>query len=746
MTHLPDLIADLGLILSVAALTTLVFRRIKQPLVLGYILAGLLVGPHVGFFPTVADEKNITTWSEIGVIFLLFSLGLEFSFKKLVAVGGTAGVTALTEQTLMATAGFFLGQLLGWSTMDSIFLGGIICISSTTIIIRAFDELGVKTQAFAGLVFSVLVVEDLVAVLLLVFLSTVAVSQQFEGGALLFEIGKLGFFLVLWFLAGIFLIPSFLHRARKLMTDETLLIVSIALCLVMVYLAVQVGFSAALGAFIMGSILAETVMAERIEHVTRPVKDLFAAIFFVSVGMLIAPRMVLEHWAPVLVITLTIMVGKVIGVTSGALLAGQPLKRSVQAGMSLAQIGEFSFIIATLGLTLNVTSPFLYPIAVAVSAITTFTTPYMIKASPGFAAWLTRMLPEKWVQGLARYSTQTDQVKVTSDWRILLRAYALNAVVFGVLSLAVIILGYRWLPRLFGDGIGWFDEHLIAGTVTLLLVIPFIWAMSFRRIKRDAYRHLWLNRRQLRGPLVMVELARVTMAVVMLAVLANQFFSTGLALVLAMVIFAVAAVVFRRKLQHFYGRVEQRFFSNLNQREGRKQRPELAPWDMHLAEIELRPDSVAVGRSLQELSLRERFGVNVALIERGERTIPVPVRDERLLPGDNLLLIGTDEQLAAANKELDTQLVINGLPELEKEDVRLGHYRILPRSSLVGKSIRETGIREKALALVTGIERNDQRLPNPASTVRFEENDLLWLVGNGTRIAEFMSASGCTRE
>lgn len=746
MTHLPDLIADLGLILSVAAVTTLVFRRIKQPLVLGYILAGLLVGPHIGFFPTVADEKNITTWSEIGVIFLLFSLGLEFSFKKLVAVGGTAVVTALTEQALMATAGFFLGQLLGWSAMDSIFLGGIICISSTTIIIRAFDELGVKTQGFAGLVFSVLVVEDLVAVLLLVFLSTVAVSQQFEGGALLFEIGKLGFFLVLWFLAGIFLIPSFLHRARRLMTDETLLIVSIALCLLMVYLAVQVGFSAALGAFIMGSILAETVMAERIEHVTRPVKDLFAAIFFVSVGMLIAPRMVMEHWAPVLVITITLMAGKVIGVTSGALLAGQPLKRSVQAGMSLAQIGEFSFIIATLGLTLNVTSPFLYPIAVAVSAITTFTTPYLIQASPGFVAWLTRVLPEKWVHGLARYSTQTDQVKVTSDWRILLRAYALNAVVFGVLSLAVIILGYRWLPHLFGSGIGWFDEYLIAGTVTLLLVIPFIWAMSFRRIQREAYRHLWLSRRQLRGPLVMVELARVTMAVVMLAVLANQFFSTGLALVLAIVIFAFTAVVFRRKLQHFYGRVEQRFFSNLNQREARKRRPELAPWDMHLAEIELRADSVAVGRSLQELALRERFGVNVGLIERGERTIPVPVRDERLLPGDNLLLIGTDEQLAAANKELDTPLSTTGLPELEKEDIRLGHYRILPHSPLVGKTIRGSGIREKALALVTGIERNDQRLPNPESTVRFEANDLLWLVGNGTRIAEFMRDSGCTRE
>jgi len=746
MTHLPDLIADLGLILSVAAVTTLVFRRIKQPLVLGYILAGLLVGPHIGFFPTVADEKNITTWSEIGVIFLLFSLGLEFSFKKLVAVGGTAGVTALVEITLMSTLGFFLGQVLGWSTMDSIFLGGIICISSTTIIIRTFDEMGLKTQAFAGLVVSVLVVEDLVAVLLMVFLTTISVSQQFSGGALLFEIGKLVFFLILWFLGGIFLIPTFLHRARKLMTDETLLIVAIALCLLMVYIAAQVGFSSALGAFIMGSILAETVMAERIEHLTRPVKDLFAAIFFVSVGMLIDPRMLLTHWAPVLAISLTIMLGKTIGVTSGGLLAGQPLQRSVRAGMSLSQIGEFSFIIATLGLTLGVTSSFLYPIAVAVSALTTFTTPYMIKASPKVAELLTKVLPASWVEALARYSAQADQVKVTSDWKTLLRSYAVNTLIFGVLSLAVIVVGYRILPQVFGEGIGWFDGELIAGFVTMILVVPFIWAMSFRRIKREAYQHLWLNRKQLRGPLVMVELARVLIAVLMLAILVNQFFSTGWALMIAILIFSIAVVTFRRKLQHFYGRVEQRFFSNLNQREARKKRPELAPWDMHLAEIPLREDSIAIGRSLLELQLREKFGVNVALIERGDRSIPVPSREERLLPGDNLLLIGTDEQLAAVNKALDTPLAENGASGLEKEDIRLGHYRVLPQSPLVGRTIRESGIREKAFALVTGIERNDQRIPNPESTVRFESNDLLWLVGNGERINAFMSGVACTRE
>ena len=359
MIHLPVLIADLGLILAAAGVTTLLFKKIKQPLVLGYILAGVLVGPYIDFMPTVTDHKSITIWAEIGVIFLLFSLGLEFSFKKLVKVGGSASITAIVEVVFMLLIGFGVGKMLGWSTMDSIFLGGILSVSSTTIIIRAFEELGVKHKKFAGLVFGVLIVEDLVAILLLVLLSTLAVSQQFAGTEMLISILKLAFFLVLWFLGGIFLIPTFLKATKKLMNDETMLIVSLALCLVMVLLAVKVGFSPALGAFIMGSILAETTQAEKIEHLTKSVKDLFAAIFFVSVGMLIDPSILLEYALPIVAVTLATVLGKLISSTLGALLSGQPLKTSVQAGMSLAQIGEFSFIIATLGLTLKVTSDFL---------------------------------------------------------------------------------------------------------------------------------------------------------------------------------------------------------------------------------------------------------------------------------------------------------------------------------------------------------------------------------------------------
>src|SRR5688572_13115417 len=377
MAHLPHLITDLGLILAVAGITTLIFRKIRQPVVLGYIIAGFLVGPHVSLFPSVVDAEGIKTWSEIGVIFLLFSLGLEFSFKKLMKVGGSASITALVEIVLMIVIGYVVGKLLGWSTMDCIFLGAILSMSSTTIIIRAFDEVGAKTKKFVQLVFGILIVEDLVAILLLVLLSTIAVSNQFAGGELLMEMLKLGFFLVLWFLGGIFFVPTFLKWTRRLLNDETLLIFCIGLCLLMVMLAVEVGFSAALGAFIMGSILAETTQAERIENLIKSVKDLFAAVFFVSVGTMVEPQIILDYAVPILVVSLVTLVGKFTTSALGALLSGQSLKNAVQTGMSLGQIGEFSFIIASLGVSLKVTSDFLYPIAVAASAVTTFTTPYL---------------------------------------------------------------------------------------------------------------------------------------------------------------------------------------------------------------------------------------------------------------------------------------------------------------------------------------------------------------------------------
>ncbi|WP_406823908.1 cation:proton antiporter [Pedobacter sp. KACC 23697] len=736
MIHLPDLIADLGLILAAAGITTLLFKKIKQPLVLGYILAGLMVGPHFSFLPTVTDQKSVTIWAEIGVIFLLFSLGLEFSFKKLVKVGGSSSVTAIVEVLFMLLIGYAAGSLMGWNTMDSIFLGGILSVSSTTIIIRAFEELGVKHKKFAGLVFGVLIVEDLVAILLLVLLSTLAVSQQFAGSEMLISILKLAFFLILWFLGGIFLIPTFLKATRKLMNDETMLVVSLALCLVMVLLAVKVGFSPALGAFIMGSILAETTQAEKIEHLTKSVKDLFAAVFFVSVGMLIDPKVLVDYAFPIVIVTIATIAGKLISSALGALLSGQPLKTSVQAGMSLAQIGEFSFIIATLGLTLKVTSEFLYPIAVAASAITTFTTPYLIKSSEGFYNFLNRVLPQKWLDAIQRYSSSTAGITTLSDWKILLRAYIFNTIIHSVVIIAIIFLTSRFLqPFMVKNITNGLPSILISVGISFILMSPFLWALSIRRIQKTAYSHLWLNKKYTRGPLIAIEFFRIALGIFFVGFLMYEFFDTWIAAVIALGLIVLGMVIFSRKLQSFYDKLERRFMRNLNARE--HQKPDILPWDTHLTELTVSPESEVVGKTLTELMIREKYGVNIALIERGRNNIPTPGRDERLYPHDKLLLIGADDQLAAVKALLEVNA-----PDIAEEnnfpdkEMTLQKVVVHTESPVYGLSIRNAGIREKAQALIVGIERDTERILNPSSDFVFDNGDVIWIVGNNKKIKE----------
>lgn len=739
MSHLPVLIIDLALILAAAGVTTLLFKKIKQPLVLGYILAGLLVGPHIKFIPTVTDNESIHIWAEIGVIFLLFSLGLEFSFKKLVKVGGSSSITAVVEVVSMLLIGFVAGLAMGWSTMDSIFLGGILSVSSTTIIIRAFEELNVKHKKFAGLVFGVLIVEDLVAILLLVLLSTLAVSQQFAGVEMLTSILKLCFFLVLWFIAGIFLIPTFLKKTRKLMNDETMLIVAIALCLLMVLIAVKVGFSAALGAFIMGSILAETTQAEHIEHLTKSVKDLFAAIFFVSVGMLIDPRILIDYAVPVLIITLATILGKFLSSGLGALISGQPLKTAVQTGMSLAQIGEFSFIIATLGVSLKVTSDFLYPIAVAVSAITTFTTPYLIKASEPFYLFLERTLPKKWVAALQRYSSSTAGITTLSDWKILLRAYITNTVIHSVILVALVFLGSRYLQPFITEHIINGDRGIIISLIlTLILMAPFIWALSIKRMQRTAYSHLWLNKKYTRGPLIALEVLRIGLGTFFVAFLIFQFYDTFVATLIAIAIIIAGIFVFSRKLQSFYDRLENRFLGNLNARQAQHAQPEILPWDTHLTELIVSPDSVLVGQTLVDLAVREKYGINIALIERGKRMIPTPSRDERLYPHDKVLIIGSDDQLATVKPLFEGQGDPHEEHDFPKNEMTLQKVVINSQSPIYQQTIRDSGIREKSQGLVVGIERKGIRILNPDSNLVFENEDIVWIVGNHKKIPELL--------
>lgn len=393
--NIESLISDLAFILLLGAVVTVVFKWIRQPVVLGYIVAGFLASPHFTYLPSVANEANIDFWAQIGIVVLLFTLGLEFSFKKLVTAGGSAVVTALIIVCGMMGVGYCIGYAMGFSTINCLFLGGMLSMSSTTIIIKAFNDLGIRQKKFASLVLAVLIVEDLFAVVMMVILSSIAVNNAVEGEALLMSVAKLVFFLVMWFLVGVFVLPSALGRMRRFLNSETLLVVSMGLCLGMAVFSVYCGFSLALGAFVMGSILAGTSYAERIESVVTPVKDLFGAVFFISVGMMVDPQVIALYWKPILLLSAAVIVGMIIFGSFGMLVTGQSLRVAIESGFSLTQIGEFAFIIATLGMSLGVLEPTLYPIVVAVSVLTTFTTPMFIKMADPVYGFVEKHLPSR---------------------------------------------------------------------------------------------------------------------------------------------------------------------------------------------------------------------------------------------------------------------------------------------------------------------------------------------------------------
>lgn len=730
MAHLPTLISDLSLILISAAVISLVFKKLKQPVVLGYIIAGILVGPNFNVFPTVSDPENVKAWGEFGVIILLFSLGLEFSFRKLMKVGASAGITAFSGVTFTLLTGFLIGKLLDWDTINCLFFGGILSISSTTIIIRAYEEMQLKNAKFAQIVTGALIVEDLFAVLLMVLLSSVAVTKSFQGIEMLLSVSKLLFFLILWFISGIFFLPSIIRRMRKLLNPESLLVFSLALCFLMVYLASAVGFSSALGAFVMGSILAETTKAEKIEHLLEPIKTLFGAIFFVSVGMLLDFELIIKYWPEVLMGTAVLLMMKPTFVTIGALISGQKLQTSIQAGMSMSQIGEFSFIIAGLGLSLKVTDAKLYPIAVAVSVLTTFTTPFMLKLSGSTVGFFERKLPVKWLETIDRYAVGARMAGKASSFQELLRYYAVLGLIYSVVIISVILISTQlFLPMMIGS----LTARILLAGGTLVVIAPFIWALAFRRSKRELYAEVWQSQSQ-RRPLIVLMLVRMALALLYIGFLLSSMFSFKIAL-LGVFTALVLILVFAPKIKHLYSQIEKRFMTNLNERENGKGESQgvIAPWDTHIGTIVLSPNSTYVGKTLEESQMRELFGVNVAKIERGEDWIHIPDKSVRLYPNDTLHVIGSDEQLrnfnesASAGEKHEEQ-------DPDKIHVVLQSFRVHTGSPLNGKNIRDSKIRILTKGLVVGIERGGKRILNPDSLEEFKVGDIVWLVGNAARI------------
>ena len=742
MSHLATLINDLALILICAGVMTLLFKKLKQPLVLGYVVAGFLASPHMPYTPSVMDTANIQTWADIGVIFLLFALGLEFSFKKIVKVGGAAIIAACTIIFCMILLGITVGTGFGWQRMDSIFLGGMIAMSSTTIIYKAFDDLGMRKKQFTGLVLSVLILEDILAIVLMVMLSTMAVRHNFEGSEMLESIGKLLFFLILWFVVGIYLIPELLKRCRKLMSEETLLIVSLGLCFGMVVMAARTGFSAAFGAFIMGSILAETVEAESIERLVKPVKDLFGAVFFVSVGMMVDPAMIVEYALPIIVITLAVIFGQSLFGTLGVLLAGQPLKTAMQCGFSLTQIGEFAFIIASLGVSLHVTSDFLYPIVVAVSVITTFLTPYMIRFAEPASNFVDTHLPVKWKNFLLHYSSGSQTMNHESLWKKLILALTRITIVYSIVSIAVVALAFRFLVPLFLEHIPGIWGRLLAAVVIILFISPFLRAIMIKKNHSAEFVTLWNDSRGNRAPLVATIVIRILIAVSFVMFVISGLFKVSVGLLLGVAVLLVIMMILSRQLKKQSIMIERKFFQNLRYRDMRaeymgEKKPEYAgrllSRDLHLTDFEVPGESAGAGKTLAELNFGKKYGIHVVSILRGRKRINIPGASVRLFPEDKIQVIGTDEELNQFSSEMEKAAILE-TDVVEKSEMILRQFRVDAHSIFLGKTMRESGIREQYHCLIVGVERGEETLHAPDPHEPFMEDDVVWIVGENADV------------
>ena len=738
--HLPDLVSDLAVILLTGGVITVIFKKLNLPLVLGYILAGFLIGPYMPLFFSLADIEAVSTWSEIGIIILMFCLGLEFNLHKLASVGGTAIITALVEVGGMLAMGFAVGQLMGWGTMDSIFLGGMLSMSSTTIIIKAFDELNVRKTDFAQLVFGTLVMEDIAGIFMMIILSTISVSKSISGGALALQLGLLVLYLVLWLVLGIFLLPTLLNKASKLMSDETLLIVSLGICFGMVLLADALGFSSALGAFLAGSLLAGTVHAERVEHLTSGVKDLFGAVFFISVGMMLDPGAVVKYIWPILILTAVTIVGKLLFSSLGVLLSGHTLRQAIYCGCSLAQIGEFAFIIASLGLSLGVIADYIYPIIISVSVITTLTTPFFIKSADRICTGLERLLPQKLVQQLERYTDEEQSVKEQdSDWAVFLRRYVKRTVFYGVLMLGIVILGDAVLLPLL-----WETIHVpwISKAITLCAV--YLCIAMFIRPMLDAhspqYTVLWAKKRSFRLPLIALSVIRVLVIVLIVFLPIRTVLGIHSLWLLPLLAAAVLVAGHFGWFASAYLSVETRFLTNFNERLLQQYGDsDDATWlDEKLYVTELICPPEEAGKNLRALGWGRRYGVNIIKIVHGKRELDIPSGDTVLGEGDRLAVLGERENLVslrlsvgAGEAELPTlHTYISGEKALYTYTLD-----VAKNDHLAGCTIRDSGLRENYDCMILGLQRNLLPIIGPDVNFVIQRGDLVWLLGS-RRMAE----------
>lgn len=732
MHALAPLIHDLAIMLGVAGIVVILFQRIQQPVVLGYLVAGMIVGPFTTSHHFITDVANIKILSELGVIFLMFSLGLEFSFHKLTKVGFSTLITGIIDVSLMMLLGYTAATILGWSYYNRLFLGAALAISSTTIIFKAMNDLNLKTKRFAEVIFGVLIVEDLLAILLLVGLSTV-LSKSVMPGDIFFAAAKLVLVVGGWFLIGYSLVPSLFRRLATYISQETLTIVSIALCLFLVSIAAYFNYSTALGAFIMGSILAETVLVHRIEELIVPIRDIFGAIFFISVGMLINPSVIAGHWEAVLFISLVLILGKVTVISLATFLTGQSLNTAIRAGFGMAQIGEFSFIIATLGWSLHAINDQLYPIIVAVSSITTFTTPYMIRLSGKISTMIEHMLPHRMKYFLEGYTSWVYRAQTRSSKNSVPRSVTARLATNGITVAIIFTFIYQLVfPYIYPMLDNKHQTKIVCEMIAIILSSPFIWGMmfSYKLSPIPEYAKSKLN------PAVFIIWLITLLEIAILSmVYFHTWITTAIFLLLSIIFFTIAY----RHLEKSYHWFESQLVRNINKPSGKQSRyKELAPWDMHFVEIEVGDKSPFTNKTLGESQVRERFGVNVVAIYRGHNTILAPRGDMRIYDNDKLIVLGNDGQIDRFKRKatmVSTDIEKTG----QLDSFILKPILIENNHPCIGKSIRDSNIREQLHGVVTGIERGNTRILNPSPDTILESDDLLLIVGKDEQIqsAEF---------
>ena len=753
MSEVAPLISDLAFILVIAGIVTVVFKWLKQPVILGYIVAGIIAGPSITFLPTVTDSANIQTWADIGVIFLLFAMGLDFSFKKLMNVGMTAVIAAITVVCGMMFIGYTAGNAMGFSHMSSIFLGGMLSMSSTAIVFKAFSDMGLMQQKFTGIVLGILVVEDLVAVVMMVILSTLAVSKHFEGAEMLDSIMKLTAFLIVWSVLGIYLIPTFIRRIRSFVSDETLLILSLGLCLGMVMIAVKAGFSSALGAFVMGSLLAETVESGRIIKIVQPVKDLFGAIFFISVGMMVDPAVIWHYALPILGLTLLVLVGQSFFGSFGVLLSGQPLKIAIKSGFSLTQVGEFAFIIASLGVSLNVTDQYLYPVIVAVSVITTFLTPYMIRLSDPVCSFIESRLPQSAKDLIDRYTSGTVMTRHESAWHKLLKSMILSVALCLVLCSFFITIFFTYvepyisghLPGIWGD--------ILSFAVIAVALSPLLLAIIKSKNNSHEFHELWGDNLFNRGALVSAMVVRVIICVIIVMGLIVRIFSVALGVGVVISLAVIVLIYFSKWIRHRSMTMQQQFIANFEGSDdvtadtgmsGVKQTfRDNGPFkDLHQAEFTISPSFRLVGRTIAENEIRTIYHINILAITRGGKCIMTPQGSERLYPYDRLTVMGTDDDLTSFRNFLQDntgkqQDDMPRTPVMKLEAVTLD-----AGTPLIGQTIRQADLQG---CIVVGIERAGSNIVNPAPATTFADGDIVWLVGKKDAVRRIANPSQSRR-